>query len=156
VLGNAEKQEVGRWANNLAENSHISFRQREQAMLRCRRMKTLQKFASVHANVHKPFRIGMPSRRSLHLQGTSLRRFGGVADACRLRSVHRSISSAKWGRVRIRLTASGSLARRDHELMIEAALAGIALAYVWEDRARLYVESGRLVSCLAEWIAPED
>jgi hypothetical protein len=54
-LGNAEKQEVGRWANNRVENSHLSFRRRERAMLRFRRMKTLQKFASVHANVHNHF-----------------------------------------------------------------------------------------------------
>ena len=45
-LGNAEKQEVGRWANNRVENSHLPFRRRERAMLRFRRMKTLQKFAS--------------------------------------------------------------------------------------------------------------
>ena len=51
-LGNADRQEIGRWANNRVENSHLSFRRRERAMLRFRRMKTLQKFASVHANVH--------------------------------------------------------------------------------------------------------
>ena len=54
-IGNAEKQEVGRHANNRAENSHLPFRRRERAMLRFRRMKTLQKFASVHANVHNHF-----------------------------------------------------------------------------------------------------
>jgi len=54
-LGNAEKQEVGRWANNRVENSHLSFRRRERAMNRFRRMKSLQKFASVHANVHNHF-----------------------------------------------------------------------------------------------------
>jgi putative transposase len=54
-LGNAEKQEVGRWANNRVENSHLSFRRRERAMTRFRRMKSLQKFASVHANVHNHF-----------------------------------------------------------------------------------------------------
>ena len=54
-LGNADKQEVGRWANNRCENSHLSFRRRERAMLRFRRMKSLQKFASVHANVHNHF-----------------------------------------------------------------------------------------------------
>ncbi len=51
-LGSADKQEIGRWANNRAENSHLPFRRRERAMLRFRQMKTLQKFASVHANVH--------------------------------------------------------------------------------------------------------
>src|SRR6478752_6402968 len=56
-LGNLEKQEVGRWANNSVENSHLSFRRRERAMLRFRRMKSLQKFASVHANVHNHFNL---------------------------------------------------------------------------------------------------
>ena len=54
-LGNADKQEVGRWANNRVENSHLSFRRRERTMQRFRRMKSLQKFASVHANVHNHF-----------------------------------------------------------------------------------------------------
>jgi putative transposase len=54
-LGNASKQEVGRWANNRVENSHLPFRRREQAMLKFRRMKTLQKFASIHASVHNHF-----------------------------------------------------------------------------------------------------
>jgi putative transposase len=56
-LGNAEKQEVGRWANNRVENSHLPFRRRERAMLRFRQMKSLQKFASVHANVHIRFSL---------------------------------------------------------------------------------------------------
>jgi len=54
-IGNAEKQEVGRWANNRAENSHQPFRRRERAMLRFRQMKSLQKFVSVHASVHNHF-----------------------------------------------------------------------------------------------------
>ena len=55
VLGNVDKQEIGRWANNRVENSHLPFRRRERAMLRFRKMKSLQKFASVHANVHNHF-----------------------------------------------------------------------------------------------------
>ena len=54
-IGNAGKREVGRWANNRAENSHQPFRRRERAMLRFRRMKTLQQFASVHASFHNHF-----------------------------------------------------------------------------------------------------
>ena len=54
-LGNLDRQEMGRWKNNRAENSHLPFRRRERAMLRFRRMKTLQKFVSVHANVHNHF-----------------------------------------------------------------------------------------------------
>ena len=56
-LGCEEKRGVGRWANNRVENSHLSFRRRERAMLRFRRMKSLQKFASVHANVHNHFAL---------------------------------------------------------------------------------------------------
>ena len=54
-LGNLERREVGRWLNNRAENSHLPFRRRERAMLRFRQLKSLQKFASVHANVHNHF-----------------------------------------------------------------------------------------------------
>jgi putative transposase len=54
-LGICDRQETGRWANNRAENSHLPFRRRERAMLRFRRMRTLQKFASVHASVFNHF-----------------------------------------------------------------------------------------------------
>jgi putative transposase len=54
-IGNAQCQETGRRLNNRAENSHLPFRRRERAMNRFRRMKTLQKFASVHASVHNHF-----------------------------------------------------------------------------------------------------
>ncbi|WP_432199882.1 IS6 family transposase [Erythrobacter sp. W53] len=56
-LGNQQKQAIGRWANNRIENSHLPFRRRERVMQRFRRMKSLQKFASVHANVHNHFNI---------------------------------------------------------------------------------------------------
>jgi len=54
-LGCEEKQEIVRWANNRVENSHLSFRRRERAMLRFRQLKSLQKVASRHANVHNHF-----------------------------------------------------------------------------------------------------
>ncbi|WP_282159465.1 IS6 family transposase [Shimia thalassica] len=50
-IGNADRQETGRWENNRAENSHLPFRRRERAMQRFRRLRSLQKFASVHASV---------------------------------------------------------------------------------------------------------
>jgi putative transposase len=50
--GNADRQEVGGRLNNRAENPHQPFRPRERAMQRFRSMKTLQKFSSVHAEVH--------------------------------------------------------------------------------------------------------
>ena len=55
VIGNAELQETGRWLNNRAENSHLPFRRRERAMLRFRRMRSLQKFVSVDASVYNHF-----------------------------------------------------------------------------------------------------
>jgi putative transposase len=51
-IGNADRQETGRWLNNRAENSHQPFRRRERAMLRFRRMRTLQKFVADCASVH--------------------------------------------------------------------------------------------------------
>ena len=54
-LGNLDCREMGRWKNNRAENSHLPFRRRERAMQRFRRMKSLQKFASVHASLHNHF-----------------------------------------------------------------------------------------------------
>jgi putative transposase len=51
-IGAEDLQITGRRLNNRVENSHLPFRRRERAMLRFRRMKTLQKFASVHASFH--------------------------------------------------------------------------------------------------------
>ena len=76
-LGNQAKQEVGRWANNRVENSHLSFRRRERSMLRFRRMKTLQKFASVHANVHNHFNS---ERHLVDRKTYKLRRLAALAE----------------------------------------------------------------------------
>ena len=65
-LGRGDDREMGRWLNNRAENSHLQFRRRERAMLRFRRMRTLQKFASVHASVHNHF----PTERHLQSRNT--------------------------------------------------------------------------------------
>lgn len=51
-IGLANRQETGRWLNNRAENSHLPFRRRERAMLRFRRMRSLKKFAAVHASIY--------------------------------------------------------------------------------------------------------
>ena len=55
IIGNTDKQEIGRWKNNRAENSHLPFRRRERAMLRFRRMRSLQKFVAVHSSIHNHF-----------------------------------------------------------------------------------------------------
>jgi predicted component of type VI protein secretion system len=54
-IGADDLQQTGRWLNNHVENSYLPFRRRERAMNRFRRMKTLQKFSSVHAQVHNHF-----------------------------------------------------------------------------------------------------
>lgn len=54
-LGIRDRQETGRWMNNRVENSHLPFRRGERAMLRFRRMQTLQKFASVHTSISNHF-----------------------------------------------------------------------------------------------------
>ena len=55
LIGNEAAQEVGRWLNNRAENSHLPFRRREYAMVKFRRMRSLQKFASIHSSVFNHF-----------------------------------------------------------------------------------------------------
>ena len=55
VIGNEARQVTGTWLNNRAENSHQAFRRREGAMARFRDIKTLQKFASIHASIHNHF-----------------------------------------------------------------------------------------------------
>ena len=54
-IGAADRKQTWRWLNNRVENSHLPFRRRERAMLRFRRMKTLQKYASVRGSVHNHF-----------------------------------------------------------------------------------------------------
>ena len=57
AIGNAFRQETGRWLNNRAENSHQPFRRRERAMAKFRSAKTLQKFSSIHPSVHNHFNL---------------------------------------------------------------------------------------------------
>ncbi len=54
-LGALEKQPTGRWLNNSVENSHLPFRPRGRANQRFRRMRRLQKFASVYSSVYNHF-----------------------------------------------------------------------------------------------------
>jgi len=57
VIGNEARQgpQDGRHLNNRAENSHLPFRRRERAMSRFRRMRSLQKFVSIHSSVYNHF-----------------------------------------------------------------------------------------------------
>ena len=57
VIGNAAGHTRGRWLNNQAENSHQPFRRREEAMVKFRDVKTLQKFSAVHATIYNHFNL---------------------------------------------------------------------------------------------------
>ena len=76
-LGNLDRRKMGQWLNNRAENSHLPFRRRERAMLRFRQMKTLQKFASVHASIHNHF---SQERHLVDRQTFKIRRSAALAE----------------------------------------------------------------------------
>ena len=76
-IGVADRHEVGRRLNNRAENSHQPFRRRERAMQRFRSLKTLQKFSSVHAQVHNHCNL---ERRLVARQVYKQRRLDALAE----------------------------------------------------------------------------
>jgi putative transposase len=55
MIGMGNRQLCGRWLNNRVENAHQAFRPRERAMSNSRDIKTLQKFAAVHASIQNLF-----------------------------------------------------------------------------------------------------
>ena len=59
-LGGSSLHQAGRWLNNRAENSHLPFRRREHARLRFRRMRSLQKFTTVHSSAYNHFNLRRP------------------------------------------------------------------------------------------------
>ena len=67
-IGNAEKQTTGRYLNNRIENSHLPFRRRERAMSRFRRMRSLQKFVTVHASVFNHFNQDRSLSKRVHFK----------------------------------------------------------------------------------------
>ncbi len=81
VIGNAAAQTCGQWLNNRAENSHQPFRRREGAMARFRDIKTLQKFAAVHASIYNHFNHHRHlNRRAIFKQA----RAAAMAEWCQL------------------------------------------------------------------------
>ena len=61
-LGGSGRHQAGRWLNDRAENSHLPFRWREHAMLRFRRMRSLQKLTAVHSSVYNHLNLRRPRR----------------------------------------------------------------------------------------------
>jgi DNA-binding transcriptional LysR family regulator len=56
----------------------------------------------------------------------------------------------------LEVEVAGSVTTDSQELMVEAALQGCGLAYVWDDRVLTHLASGALVRCLDEWCAFDD
>jgi putative transposase len=80
-IGNERSQEIGRWLNNRAENSHQPFRRRERAMAKFRSAKSLQKFAAIHASIHNHFNQG---RHLNNRENFKINRIGALAEWRRL------------------------------------------------------------------------
>jgi putative transposase len=78
AIGIVGRQQCGRWLNNRAENSHQPFRRREAAMAKFRDIRTLQKFAAVHASIQNHF------HQDRHL------------DRRRIFKQNRSVALAEW------------------------------------------------------------
>ena len=72
-LGASNLQSTGRWLNNRVENSHLPLRRRARAMLRFRRMRSLQLFAAVHSSVYNLFNQerGLSSRDIFKVNGAA-------------------------------------------------------------------------------------
>ncbi|PDT31491.1 LysR family transcriptional regulator [Rhizobium sp. M10] len=51
---------------------------------------------------------------------------------------------------------TGPLSLDDHELMMQAALGGVGLAYIWEPRVEKAVAGGELIQVLDDWCQPEE
>jgi putative transposase len=51
IIGASTLHDTRQYLNNRCENLHLSFRRRERAMLRFRRLAILQKFTSIHSQI---------------------------------------------------------------------------------------------------------
>ncbi|PDT11821.1 LysR family transcriptional regulator [Rhizobium sp. J15] len=51
---------------------------------------------------------------------------------------------------------TGPLSLDDHELMLQAALGGVGLAYIWEPRAEKAIARGELIQVLDDWCQLEE
>jgi DNA-binding transcriptional LysR family regulator len=49
---------------------------------------------------------------------------------------------------------NGPLALDDQEMMVETAVHGAGVAFVWEGRAEPHLRAGRLMRCLINWCPP--
>jgi hypothetical protein len=117
----AARDEVGGRPNNRAENSRQQFRRRERVMRRFRSMKTLQKFSSVHAQVHNQF------NQECHLV---------------TRQVYKRRRSAAWAE---RRALAAKIAAREpmFRLMYESSIALTAVAAAWDQTTKAAPQTSR-------------
>jgi hypothetical protein len=109
-LGMVDDRETGQWLNNRAENCPLPFRGRERAMLRFRRMQSLQKFVAVHSSIHNHFNLerGLSSRVTFKSN-----RAAALAEWRGLCAGLETVVPPKLGRVRICPTApSNAMVRK--------------------------------------------
>ena len=109
-LGNATKQNTGRWLNNRAENSHLPFRRRERAMQRFRTTRSLQKFTSIHSSVTNHFNL---QRHLITRDDYKTKREAALIEWQQLYAAKIGLSDGKLRRVRIRLTAPSNWLEAD-------------------------------------------
>ena len=95
-LGRGDDREIGRWLNSRAENSHLPFRRRERAMLRFRRMRTLQnvRLSSRHGPQPLPYRKTSPKPQQI--QTLPRNRSCRVARPCREMTFRRGWGNGDW------------------------------------------------------------
>ena len=86
-LGGSGLQQAGRWLNNRAENSHLPLWRPDLAMLRFRRMRSLQKFATVHSSVYNHF------NQERHLCSRDNFKLNRAAALCRVASARGGLNS---------------------------------------------------------------
>ena len=104
-LGDLEKREVGRWANNRAENSHQPFRRRERAMLRFSEDENTPDLRLGPRLLPQPLQPGTHPRRPPDLQGPTLSRTGRVARGRGLTQGGVGDIAPEWRQVAVGLTA---------------------------------------------------
>lgn len=79
-------------------------------------------------------------------------------DCIRYRFPSGAIFDWEFSRVGESLTVAvdGPLTLDGQEMMVEAALQGCGLAYVWDSRVQRHLEDGSLLRCLDSWCAPDE
>ena len=107
-----KQQEMGQWLNNRVENSHLSFRRRDQLCSGSDRCDPAE--IRIHPRpLSQSLRPGAPSRRSRDLQAKTLGRLGPVAVSRELSVPVPSPKSIVWRAVRLCLTAPSGGTGRD-------------------------------------------